>query len=83
MPDWLCLTCLTCVCVLSVSEDSVGLRRILSQSTESLNFRSRTLSMESLTDDGQCTALHHTICQSEFMYKSITSTLLSVINDTI
>ncbi|KAM4581585.1 rho guanine nucleotide exchange factor 2 [Odontesthes bonariensis] len=34
------------------SEDSMGLRRILSQSTESLNFRSRTLSMESLTDDG-------------------------------
>uniref|UniRef100_A0A8D3DUA8 Rho guanine nucleotide exchange factor 2-like n=1 Tax=Scophthalmus maximus TaxID=52904 RepID=A0A8D3DUA8_SCOMX len=30
-----------------------GLRRILSQSTESLNFRSRTLSMESLTDDGE------------------------------
>uniref|UniRef100_A0AAQ5X0B3 Rho/Rac guanine nucleotide exchange factor 2 n=1 Tax=Amphiprion ocellaris TaxID=80972 RepID=A0AAQ5X0B3_AMPOC len=35
------------------TEDSVGLRRILSQSTESLNFRSRTLSMESLTDDGE------------------------------
>ncbi|CAJ1061321.1 rho guanine nucleotide exchange factor 2 isoform X2 [Xyrichtys novacula] len=35
------------------SEDSVGLRRILSQSTESLNFRSRTLSMESLTDDSE------------------------------
>lgn len=35
-----------------VTEDSVGLRRILSHSTESLNFRSRTLSMESLTDDG-------------------------------
>uniref|UniRef100_A0A674MK57 Rho/Rac guanine nucleotide exchange factor 2 n=1 Tax=Takifugu rubripes TaxID=31033 RepID=A0A674MK57_TAKRU len=33
-------------------EDSVGLRRILSHSTESLNFRSRTLSMESLTDEG-------------------------------
>ncbi|XP_061552078.1 rho guanine nucleotide exchange factor 2-like [Phycodurus eques] len=38
--------------IAGVSEDSVGLRRILSQSTESLNFRSRTLSMESLTDDG-------------------------------
>ncbi|XP_068178967.1 rho guanine nucleotide exchange factor 2-like isoform X4 [Antennarius striatus] len=36
-----------------VSEESVGLRRILSQSTESLNFRSRTLSMESLTDEGE------------------------------
>lgn len=34
------------------TEESVGLRRILSQSTESLNFRNRTLSMESLTDDG-------------------------------
>ncbi|XP_056237563.1 rho guanine nucleotide exchange factor 2 [Seriola aureovittata] len=34
-------------------DDSAGLRRILSQSTESLNFRSRTLSMESLTDDGE------------------------------
>ncbi|XP_049585707.1 rho guanine nucleotide exchange factor 2 isoform X1 [Syngnathus scovelli] len=38
--------------IAGVSEDPVGLRRILSQSTESLNFRSRTLSMESLTDDG-------------------------------
>ncbi|XP_010751808.1 rho guanine nucleotide exchange factor 2 isoform X2 [Larimichthys crocea] len=39
--------------IAGVSEDSVGLRRILSQSTESLNFRNRTLSMESLTDDGE------------------------------
>lgn len=39
--------------IAGVNEDSVGLRRILSQSTESLNFRSRTLSMESLTDDGE------------------------------
>ncbi|XP_042279103.1 rho guanine nucleotide exchange factor 2-like isoform X2 [Thunnus maccoyii] len=39
--------------IAGASEDSVGLRRILSQSTESLNFRSRTLSMESLTDDGE------------------------------
>jgi len=57
------LTCLICLSPLSPvssvshlslrgSEDSLGLRRILSQSTESLNFRSRTLSMESLTDDG-------------------------------
>ncbi|XP_075995000.1 rho guanine nucleotide exchange factor 2-like isoform X3 [Genypterus blacodes] len=37
--------------IAGASEDSVGLRRILSQSTESLNFRSRTLSMESLTDE--------------------------------
>ncbi|XP_053183837.1 rho guanine nucleotide exchange factor 2 [Scomber japonicus] len=35
------------------TEDSTSLRKILSQSTESLNFRSRTLSMESLTDDGE------------------------------
>uniref|UniRef100_A0AAQ6IST8 Rho/Rac guanine nucleotide exchange factor 2 n=1 Tax=Anabas testudineus TaxID=64144 RepID=A0AAQ6IST8_ANATE len=35
------------------NEDSSGLKRILSQSTESLNFRNRTLSMESLTDDGE------------------------------
>ncbi|XP_034466628.1 rho guanine nucleotide exchange factor 2 isoform X1 [Hippoglossus hippoglossus] len=34
-------------------EESTGLRKILSQSTESLNFRSRTLSMESLTDEGE------------------------------
>ncbi|XP_037310349.1 rho guanine nucleotide exchange factor 2 isoform X1 [Pungitius pungitius] len=39
--------------IAGMSEDSVGLRRILSQSTESLNFRSRTLSMESLTDDAE------------------------------
>ncbi|XP_070690907.1 rho guanine nucleotide exchange factor 2-like isoform X2 [Pempheris klunzingeri] len=39
--------------IAGVTEDSVGLRRILSQSTESLNFRSRTLSMESLTDEGE------------------------------
>nr|XP_057908910.1 rho guanine nucleotide exchange factor 2-like [Doryrhamphus excisus] len=39
--------------IAGVSEEHVGLRRILSQSTESLNFRSRTLSMESLTDDGE------------------------------
>ncbi|KAM9783148.1 rho guanine nucleotide exchange factor 2 [Neosynchiropus ocellatus] len=39
--------------IAGVSEDTVGLRRILSQSTESLNFRSRTLSMESLTDEAE------------------------------
>lgn len=39
------------------TEESVGLRRILSQSTESLNFRNRTLSMESLTDDGALSLL--------------------------
>ncbi|TKS82788.1 Rho guanine nucleotide exchange factor 2 [Collichthys lucidus] len=36
----------------SVSTNNIA-GRILSQSTESLNFRNRTLSMESLTDDGE------------------------------
>ncbi|XP_048058408.1 rho guanine nucleotide exchange factor 1a isoform X4 [Megalobrama amblycephala] len=31
----------------------LGLRRILSQSTDSLNFKSRTMSMESLNDEGE------------------------------
>uniref|UniRef100_A0A8B9KLD6 Rho guanine nucleotide exchange factor (GEF) 1a n=1 Tax=Astyanax mexicanus TaxID=7994 RepID=A0A8B9KLD6_ASTMX len=36
----------------TLSDDSpLGLRRILSQSTDSLNFRSRTMSMESLNDE--------------------------------
>ncbi|KAG7276545.1 hypothetical protein CRUP_019595 [Coryphaenoides rupestris] len=35
-------------------EDSpVGLRRILSQSSDSLNFRNRAMSLESLTDEGE------------------------------
>lgn len=33
-------------------EPSLGLRRILSQSTDSLNMRNRTLSVESLIDEG-------------------------------
>ncbi|XP_051527843.1 rho guanine nucleotide exchange factor 2-like isoform X3 [Myxocyprinus asiaticus] len=38
----------------TLNDDSpLGLRRILSQSTDSLNFRSRTMSMESLNDDGE------------------------------
>uniref|UniRef100_A0A8B9KRI9 Rho guanine nucleotide exchange factor (GEF) 1a n=1 Tax=Astyanax mexicanus TaxID=7994 RepID=A0A8B9KRI9_ASTMX len=38
----------------TLSDDSpLGLRRILSQSTDSLNFRSRTMSMESLNDEGR------------------------------
>ncbi|KAK7898141.1 hypothetical protein WMY93_018994, partial [Mugilogobius chulae] len=37
-----------------LSEDaSLGLRRILSQSTDSLIFRSRAMSVESLSDDGE------------------------------
>ncbi|KAL2080347.1 hypothetical protein ACEWY4_024140 [Coilia grayii] len=38
----------------TMNDDSpLGLRRILSQSTDSLNFRSRTMSMESLNDEGE------------------------------
>lgn len=33
-------------------ESPLGLRRILSQSTDSLNIRNRTLSVESLIDEG-------------------------------
>ncbi|XP_062291570.1 rho guanine nucleotide exchange factor 1a isoform X2 [Scomber scombrus] len=37
----------------TLNDDSpLGLRRILSQSTDSLNFRNRAISMESLNDDG-------------------------------
>ncbi|KAM7372756.1 hypothetical protein PAMP_007654 [Pampus punctatissimus] len=37
----------------TLNEDSpLGLRRILSQSTDSLSFRTRAISMESLNDDG-------------------------------
>uniref|UniRef100_A0A3B3ZLV0 Uncharacterized protein n=1 Tax=Periophthalmus magnuspinnatus TaxID=409849 RepID=A0A3B3ZLV0_9GOBI len=39
--------------IAGAGDEAVGLRRILSQSSESLNFRSRTLSMESLTDEGE------------------------------
>ena len=35
-------------------ESPLGLRRILSQSTDSLNMRNRTLSVESLIDEGDC-----------------------------
>uniref|UniRef100_A0AAX7V153 Rho guanine nucleotide exchange factor (GEF) 1a n=1 Tax=Astatotilapia calliptera TaxID=8154 RepID=A0AAX7V153_ASTCA len=38
----------------SLNDDApLGLRRILSQSTDSLSFRNRTMSMESLNDDGE------------------------------
>lgn len=33
-------------------ESPLGIRRILSQSTDSLNMRNRTLSVESLIDEG-------------------------------
>ena len=38
----------------NLNDDSpLGLRRILSQSTDSLNFRNRAMSMESLNDEGK------------------------------
>uniref|UniRef100_A0A674D584 Rho/Rac guanine nucleotide exchange factor 2 n=1 Tax=Salmo trutta TaxID=8032 RepID=A0A674D584_SALTR len=38
----------------NLNDDSpLGLRRILSQSTDSLNFRNRAMSMESLNDEGE------------------------------
>lgn len=40
------------VCVCSCEDSPVGLRRILSQSSDSLNFRNRAMSLESLTDEG-------------------------------
>ncbi|XP_026087950.1 rho guanine nucleotide exchange factor 2-like isoform X1 [Carassius auratus] len=39
--------------LMTLNDDSLGLRRILSQSSDSLNFRSRTMSMESLNDEGE------------------------------
>lgn len=57
------LTFYVCVCVCrNLNDDSpLGLRRILSQSTDSLNFRNRAMSMESLNDDGTAHLLliHH------------------------
>ena len=57
----LCLAACVCVCVSwsmrlyrSLNDDSpLGLRRILSQSTDSLNFKNRAMSMESLNDEGE------------------------------
>uniref|UniRef100_A0A7N6BLZ4 Rho guanine nucleotide exchange factor (GEF) 1a n=1 Tax=Anabas testudineus TaxID=64144 RepID=A0A7N6BLZ4_ANATE len=42
----------------TLNDDSpLGLRRILSQSTDSLSFRARAMSMESLNDDGDYTSM--------------------------
>ena len=42
-----------CLYFRTLNDDSpLGLRRILSQSTDSLSFRARAMSVESLTDDG-------------------------------
>ena len=50
-----CACVLYCLCVYrNLNDDSpLGLRRILSQSTDSLNFRNRAMSMESLNDEGE------------------------------
>ncbi|XP_056142214.1 rho guanine nucleotide exchange factor 2 [Lampris incognitus] len=39
--------------IAGADDSPVGLRRILSQSSDSLNFRARAMSMESLTDEGE------------------------------
>ncbi|KAM3596548.1 uncharacterized protein V6R79_016406 [Siganus canaliculatus] len=51
----------------SLAEDSpLGLRRILSQSTDSLSFRTKAMSMESLTDDGE---VYYTSVMKEIEYE--------------
>lgn len=58
-----------CVCVCArvrcraLDDSPLGLRRILSQSTDSLIFRTRTMSVESLTDDGTDTEYLYCICR--------------------
>lgn len=54
-PDWLiCVIQKVLVCLYrTLNDDSpLGLRRILSQSTDSLSFRARAMSIESLADEG-------------------------------
>lgn len=54
----------------SLNDDSpVGLRRILSHSTDSLNFRNRAMSMESLNDEGTTQDIHKTEWKGEGIYK--------------
>lgn len=56
---YICVFVLACVSssmplYRNLNDDSpLGLRRILSQSTDSLNFRNRAMSMESLNDEGK------------------------------
>ncbi|XP_034561172.1 rho guanine nucleotide exchange factor 1a isoform X1 [Notolabrus celidotus] len=51
----------------NLNDDSpLGLRRILSQSTDSLSFRNRAMSMESLNDDGE---LYYTSILEEIEYE--------------
>lgn len=56
----------------TLSDDSpLGLRRILSQSTDSLNFRSRTMSMESLNDEGTHTHASNWVIPIYTLYLNI------------
>uniref|UniRef100_A0AAY4C5D5 Rho guanine nucleotide exchange factor 2 n=1 Tax=Denticeps clupeoides TaxID=299321 RepID=A0AAY4C5D5_9TELE len=48
-----CLWFFVCLCRNLNDDSPLGLRRILSQSTDSLNFRNRAMSMESLNDEGE------------------------------
>ncbi|XP_074542544.1 rho guanine nucleotide exchange factor 2 [Halichoeres trimaculatus] len=51
----------------TLNDDSpLGLRRILSQSTDSLSFRNRAMSMESLNDDGE---MYYTSILEEIEYE--------------
>ncbi|CAJ1083675.1 rho guanine nucleotide exchange factor 1a isoform X1 [Xyrichtys novacula] len=51
----------------TLTDDSpLGLRRILSQSTDSLSFRNRAVSMESLNDDGE---MYYTSVLEEIEYE--------------
>lgn len=46
------------VCFRNLNEDTpLGIRRILSQSTDSLGFLARAMSVESLNDDGMLAML--------------------------
>lgn len=49
----MCIRVRVCVCRNLNDDSPLGLRRILSQSTDSLNFRNRAMSMESLNDEGK------------------------------
>lgn len=52
--ETLCNCCVQKCVSRNLNDDSpLGLRRILSQSTDSLNFRNRAMSMESLNDEGE------------------------------
>lgn len=52
-------------------ESPLGLRQILSQSTDSLNMRSRTLSVESLIDEGEQTWPRGEVCWQDGGVRSL------------